>query len=104
MHNAGHIIGSAMVELKIGEKKILFSGDMGKKDPLLLYPPKKIDHVDYLVLESTYGDREHETVDLKKELTSVILETYNRRGILMIPAFAVERTQEIIFLLHQLRG
>lgn len=103
LHNAGHIIGSAMVELKIGEKKILFSGDMGRKDPLLLYPPKKVDHVDYLVLESTYGDREHKVVDLKEELTSIILETYHRQGILMIPAFAVERTQEIIFLLHQLK-
>ncbi|MFT6499998.1 MAG: metallo-beta-lactamase family protein [Crocinitomicaceae bacterium] len=101
--NAGHIIGSAMVELKIGEKKILFSGDIGRKNPMLLYPPKKVDQVDYLVLESTYGDREHEVIDVKKALSEIILETYKRKGILMVPSFAVERTQEIIYLIFQLK-
>lgn len=101
--NAGHIIGSAMIEMKIGEKSILFSGDMGRKDPLLLYPPKRIKKIDYLVLESTYGDREHSVNDVKATLSKIILETYNRKGILMVPSFAVERTQEILYLLHQLK-
>jgi metallo-beta-lactamase family protein len=100
--NAGHIIGSAMAEIKVAGKTILFSGDMGRKDPLLLYPPKKIKAVDYLVMESTYGDREHDVVDPKEGLLEVILETVKRNGILMIPSFAVERTQEIIYLIYKL--
>lgn len=100
--NAGHILGSAMVELNIKEKKFLFSGDIGRKNPMLLYPPKKVDEVDYLIMESTYGDREHDTTDAKKALKEVILETHKRGGILMIPSFAVERTQEIIYLLYLL--
>jgi metallo-beta-lactamase family protein len=100
--NAGHIIGSAMIELKINGEKFLFSGDVGRKDPLLLYPPKKVEQADYIVLESTYGDREHQDEDVKSKLAKVINETYQRKGILMIPSFAVERTQEMIYLLYQL--
>jgi len=101
--NAGHILGSAMVELKVNNKTVIFSGDIGRKDPMLLYPPKKIEHADFIVLESTYGDRVHEVADVKEKLLEIILETYDNRGILMIPSFAVERTQEIIFLLHLLK-
>lgn len=100
--NAGHIIGSAMVELKVNGKTIFFSGDIGRKDPLLLYPPKKVKSADYIVLETTYGDREHSTEDVKVKLAKIINETYERKGILMIPSFAVERTQELIYLLYQL--
>ena len=101
--NAGHIIGSAMVELKVNGKTFLFSGDIGRKDPMLLYPPKKVENVDYLIMESTYGDREHKITDPKEALLEVILETYNQKGILMIPSFAVERTQEIIYLIFKLK-
>lgn len=100
--NAGHIIGSAMIELKINEEVFLFSGDVGRKDPLLLYPPKKVKQADYIIVESTYGDREHQEEDVKGKLAKVINETYKRKGILMIPSFAVERTQEMIYLLYQL--
>lgn len=101
--NAGHIIGSAMVELKVEGKTFLFSGDMGRKDPMLLYPPKKVKEVDYLIMESTYGDREHLLTDPKLALLDVIAETYKRKGILMIPSFAVERTQEILYLIYLLK-
>ena len=101
--NAGHILGSSFVDLRIHDKKIVFSGDIGRKDPMLMYPPAKIEDADYIVLESTYGDRVHEIADVKSELLHVINETYQNRGVLMIPSFAVERTQELIYLLYQLR-
>ena len=103
MHNAGHILGSAIVEAKVDGKIIVFSGDIGRTDPMLMYPPKKLDHADYIVLESTYGDRIHNEVDEKEELLAIIRETLDNKGILMIPSFAVERTQEIIYLLFQLK-
>lgn len=102
-HNAGHIVGSAMIEVKVNEKVILFSGDLGRKDPLLLYPAAKDLQPNYLVMESTYGDRIHGEADAKEKLLQVIEETIDGGGTLMIPAFAVERTQEIIFLLYVLR-
>lgn len=101
--NAGHILGSAMVELKVNDKKIIFTGDIGRKDPMLLYPPKKIESADYLIIESTYGDRVHSDIDPKYALKEVIKTTINRGGILMIPSFAVERTQELIYLIHLLK-
>ena len=61
---------------------------------MLLYPPEKIKEADYIILESTYGDRIHSTGDVKAELLKIIQETFDRKGILMIPSFAVERTQE----------
>ncbi len=101
--NNGHILGSAFVELIVFNKKIVFSGDIGRSTPMLLYPPKKITEADYIVMESTYGDRSHTSENIKTELARIIHETFERKGILMIPTFAVERTQEIIFILHQLR-
>lgn len=100
--NSGHILGAAMIELKTDDQTILFSGDLGRKDPLLLYPRKVIKEADVLILESTYGDRIHSQQNVQKELEKIILETYENRGILMIPTFAVERTQELMFLLNEL--
>ncbi len=101
--NSGHILGGAFVHLKVGEKTVLFTGDIGRKDPMLLYPPKKVKTADYIVLESTYGDRSHQIEDVKSELLQIIEETIHNKGILMIPSFAVERTQELIYLLYQLK-
>jgi len=101
--NAGHILGSAMVELKAGTKTFLFSGDIGRKDPMLLYPPQKVNQADYVILESTYGDRIHKVDDIKERLLEIIDSTINTGGILMIPSFAVERTQELIYLIYQLK-
>jgi metallo-beta-lactamase family protein len=99
----GHILGSAFLQMKVDQKEFLFSGDMGQLKPVLLYPPKKVKSADYIVMESTYGDRLHENGDTKKELLRVIESTYEKRGILMIPSFAVERTQEILYMIYQLR-
>ena len=101
--NSGHILGSAFIDFRIRETKLIFSGDIGRTKPMLLYPPKQIKEADYIILESTYGDRVHAVADVKAELLKVIDETYARKGILMIPSFAVERTQELIYLLHQLK-
>ncbi|MCE2713415.1 MAG: MBL fold metallo-hydrolase [Cryomorphaceae bacterium] len=101
--NNGHILGSCFVDLRFNAKKIFFSGDIGRPLPRLLYPPKKIQETDILIMESTYGDRTHEIDDAKDELLKVIMETWNRKGILMIPSFAVERTQELLYLLYLLR-
>lgn len=101
--NAGHILGSSLIELKAGNKTLLFSGDLGRAHPLLLHPPEKINHADYLILESTYGDRLHPETDAKVELHAIIWETYRKKGTLIIPTFAVERAQELLFLLSQLR-
>ncbi|TNE71287.1 MAG: MBL fold metallo-hydrolase [Bacteroidetes bacterium] len=101
--NNGHILGSGFVELKIQQTIFLFSGDIGKMQPLLMYPPKHIKEADYVVLESTYGDRLHDNSDVKEELLAVIEEVWADKGILMIPSFAVERTQELIYLLYLLK-
>ena len=101
--NSGHILGGAFVNMIINGEKIVFSGDIGRLDPMLLYPPKVLTEADYIVLESTYGDRNHEIENVKAELLDVVNDAFSRGGILMIPTFAVERTQEIIFLLHQLK-
>jgi metallo-beta-lactamase family protein len=102
--NNGHILGSAMAHVHVYGQKIVFSGDMGQHTPMLLYPASKIKEVDYLIMESTYGDRLHARGDVKKALLEVIEDTFSRGGILMIPSFAVERTQEILYLLYQLRS
>ncbi len=101
--NSGHVLGSAMVELKVEDKTILFSGDLGRKDPMLLYPVKKLEQCDYLVLESTYGGRIHKEDDPKARLKEIIQETVSNKGILLIPVFAIERAQEIIYLISQLK-
>lgn len=103
MENAGHILGSAILHLKLKGKDVIFSGDIGRQHPLLMYPPKKFDNADYIVLESTYGDRIHEDANVEDELLKVINETWDSKGILMIPSFAVERTQELMYVLYKLR-
>ena len=101
--NSGHILGSAFINIKIFDKTLFFSGDIGQSKPILLYPPKKIKQADYIIMEGTYGDRLHSDNDVKTELLNVIEETYAKRGILMIPTFAVERAQEILFFIYKLR-
>ena len=102
--NSGHILGGAFVNLLVEGKTILFCGDIGRKEPMLLYPPKRIKEADYIVLESTYGDRNHEkSNDVKAEFLKIVNETLKNKGTLMIPSFAVERTQEVIYLIYQLK-
>ncbi len=101
--NNGHILGSSFIEIRVGNKTILFSGDIGRSRPLLLYPPEKFKHADALILESTYGDRLHPETDPKDQLEEIISKTWDRRGMVLIPTFAIERAQELIFLLSELK-
>ncbi|HDQ16569.1 MAG TPA: MBL fold metallo-hydrolase [Candidatus Vogelbacteria bacterium] len=101
--DAGHILGSAMVEFTSGGKKTIFSGDLGNSPAPLLKPAEKISDVNYLLMESVYGDREHENKDSRRQhLKDIILSTMQAGGVLMIPAFSIERTQEILFEVENL--
>ena len=106
--NAGHILGSAIAVLDIEEdgqhqKRCVFTGDIGMKGKVLMPDPDLISQADVLVVESTYGDRLHRSLeDTEKELIEVITSTLNSHGNIVIPAFAVGRTQEILFLLINL--
>lgn len=100
---SGHILGSAFVEIVFKDKKIVFSGDLGRQQPLLLDPPVKINEADYLILESTYGDRDHPQTPTDVELAQIVTDALRKKGNLIIPTFAVERAQEIMFILNGLR-
>lgn len=105
--DAGHILGSAILELWIKEKggriKIIFSGDLGHKGLPIVRDPTYIDEADYVLIESTYANRQHkgmkETID---ELAEAVRETLARGGNVIIPSFAVGRTQDILYILNQL--
>jgi metallo-beta-lactamase family protein len=106
LRNAGHILGSSIVELwmqDMGEEvKIVFSGDLGKQNQLIVKDPQKISTADYLFIESTYGNRLHRSFeDSKKELLEAIEHAVSRGEKVIIPAFALERTQEILYLLGE---
>jgi metallo-beta-lactamase family protein len=104
---AGHILGSAQVHLDVPDgtttRRLVFSGDLGRKDLPILRDPAPIDRADYLFMESTYGDRVHAPIQaMEDELAKVVNETVARKGKVIIPAFAVGRTQEIVYSLHKL--
>ncbi len=104
--DAGHILGSSIVELWIKENdqetKIVFSGDLGMKDRPLLRNPSYIEEADYLIMESTYGNRLHENVDTRaSKLVDILLSTTRKGGTVVIPSFAVGRTQELIYELNK---
>lgn len=104
--DAGHILGSAFIDIKKGNgadtRKILFSGDLGRPAQPILRDPVQVFNVDYLVLESTYGNRLHESNSGKDELARVINESVERGGVLVIPSFAVGRTQTLLYTIREL--
>ena len=99
----GHIIGSCFIEIQIAGKKFVFSGDVGQENDLLMYPPKRPNEADVLFVESTYGDRLHAKEDIQEHLKKIILETFSKGGSVIIPSFAVERTQTLMYMIWQLR-
>lgn len=104
--DAGHILGSAIIELWVKEKektiKIVFSGDLGLPNKPILRDPEFVEEADYLIIESTYGSRQHISVeDRVDKLTEVINTTVSRGGTVVIPSFAVGRTQELIYELNK---
>lgn len=101
--NAGHILGSAFIKISAERKTIVFSGDLGNSPAPIIKELEKIPQVDYCVVESTYGDRVHENLNKRREeLEDAIEETVQEGGTLMIPAFAMERTQQLLFELNDL--
>ena len=100
---AGHILGAAIVELVHANTTVVFSGDLGRPNDPTMVDPEPIAHADYLVVESTYGDRRHDTDDPEKVLGDVIERTVHRGGTVVIPSFAVGRTQSILYYLHRLK-
>ena len=100
---AGHILGASSVELRQGERTLLMSGDIGRPDDLMMKPPVPIAHADTLVIESTYGDRQHDDGDHAAELADVIRRTAARGGMVIIPAFAVGRAQALLYQIWLLK-
>ena len=103
LHRVGHILGAAFVRVTAAETSILFSGDVGRRNVPILKDPEPILAADYVLLESTYGDRSHGEESASAALGRVAADVLSRRGVLLIPAFAVGRTQEILYYLRELQ-
>jgi len=105
LHDAGHILGSSIIEFRFEGKRLYFSGDLGNPPTPLLKPFEYPLDADYIVVESAYGDRIHEDRSTRKEkLRSIVKETILKGGTLMIPSFAMERTQELLFELNAMHN
>jgi metallo-beta-lactamase family protein len=107
LYDAGHILGSAMLEVRVREndltRVLLFSGDVGQSHKPLIRDPSVFTHADYIVMESTYGDRLHEKAgDIESQLADVIQGAVASRGKVVIPTFAVERAQEVMYFISRL--
>lgn len=107
VRNAGHILGSAMYQFTVREggkeKRLLFTGDLGNCPNPLLPNTDVVTAADYVFIESAYGDRNHETkVDKLQQLKTAIIDVIKRRGVLLIPSFAIERTQELLYHINEL--
>ena len=107
--DAGHILGSGMVRMRLERSTggrdtiVVFSGDLGRPGTPILRDPTQLDAADFVICESTYGGREHEAADASIEtLATVVRETAARKGVLLIPSFAIGRTQEMVWELHRL--
>ena len=99
----GHILGAAFVVIEAGPTRIVFSGDVGQRNVPILKDPERPDAADYLVLESTYGDRVHPGGSPEAELGRVVAETAARGGVLVVPAFAIGRAQDVLYHLRSLQ-
>lgn len=103
MARAGHILGAAMVTIDDGDTTLAFTGDLGRPDDVLMAPPTQLERADYLVVESTYGNRRHDRTDPMVLLGKTIQETVNRGGVVIMPAFAVGRAQVVQYYMHLLK-
>jgi metallo-beta-lactamase family protein len=98
---AGHILGASTIELEVGSRRVVFSGDLGRWNRPILRDPELVPAADVLVVESTYGDRVHPS-DAEEQLARIVIETARRGGAVIVPAFAIGRTQELIWALKKL--
>jgi metallo-beta-lactamase family protein len=99
----GHILGACAITLRIGGKTIVFSGDIGRYGEPILVDPQPVRMGDLLLIESTYGDRLHDGGNLQDEMATIINRTYKRGGVVIIPSFAVGRTQTLLYYLRELK-
>lgn len=99
----GHLLGSAMLRLQCENRSVLFSGDVGRPNDLLMLPPHPPVAADVLVVESTYGNRQHEAVDPIEQLGALVRRVSHRRGVIVVPSFCVGRAQALLWCLHQLK-
>ena len=102
-HCVGHILGAAAALINVDGRRIAFTGDIGRMNDRIFYPPDILPQIDYLITESTYGNRLHKKVDSLDELANAINETYKKNGVILIPAFAVGRAQAILYDLSILK-
>src|SRR4030042_37331 len=108
LRDTGHILGAPILDIRFQERglksKAVFSGDIGRQDALIVPDPDIIEEADFLFVESTYGNRQHKSLEeSKSELLAAILEGIKNEEKIIIPAFAIERTQEILYILHEFR-
>lgn len=104
---AGHLLGAGSIDMTLEDasgmkRRILFSGDVGRYDAVLAPDPDSCPDVDYVVVESTYGNRQHPATSVQEQLQSVLARTFARGGVLLIPAFAVGRSQQMVWLMHRI--
>lgn len=100
---SGHILGSAFIRVRAEGKTVVFSGDLGRPEDLIMQTPETIDGADYLLIESTYGNRLHSNTNLLDELSLAINRAIARSGVVLIPAFAVGRSQALLYAIHLLK-
>lgn len=101
--DAGHILGSALVKVIADKKTVIFTGDIGNPPAPIVEDTEKVDYADYIVMESTYGDRDHEKSEERlKKLQAVLEDVITKKGVLLIPAFAMEKTQELLYELNDI--
>ncbi|MDR2214069.1 MAG: MBL fold metallo-hydrolase [Pseudomonadales bacterium] len=108
-HDAGHILGSAIIELKFPDankrRTLVFSGDLGKRGSVLMEDPEMLEHADVVLMEGTYGNRDHKPMEeTLAQFEEILHDTWEKKGNVMIPAFAVGRTQDLLFYLGQLHN
>lgn len=103
LRSAGHILGASSAEIRTDVGSLLLSGDIGRPDDLIMRPPSPIEHADYLIMESTYGDRSHVPDDGGAVFADVISRTAARGGTIVVPAFAVGRAQNLLYEIHLLK-
>lgn len=103
LYGSGHILGASSAWISNGEKSIYFSGDLGRNNDPLMPPPEPPQEADYIVMESTYGDRDHSPMSSKEILKQCILDVAKSRGVLLIPSFAVGRAQNLLFEITELK-
>jgi metallo-beta-lactamase family protein len=103
LRRTGHILGAASIELRSDSLKVLFSGDLGRYGDPIFNDPSPISAADYLVVESTYGDRQHDRIGPEQALLEIVSRTVGRGGTVVIPSFAVGRAQSLLYHIHRLK-